>query len=108
MRIYAQSNLLLAKIRLKKSNVRALKTEFNNLRSSFKQQINSIDYAHICSKFLKINNLKLKYYNVFQQKKFCNLLEEKRSTQYPKEGSHLQFYVSMSYQIGKSFFLLKA
>ena len=108
MRIYAQSNLLLAKIRLKKSNVRALRTEFYNLRSSFQQQINSIDYAHICSKFLKINNLKLKYYNVFQQKKFCNLLEEKRSTQYPKEGSHLQFLCKYVLSNWEKFLLTKS
>ena len=43
-----------------------------------------IDYAQICSKFLKINNLKLKSNIVVQQKKFCNLLKEKRSTQNPE------------------------
>ena len=57
---HCQSNLLLEEIRLKKSNVRVLKKEFDNLRSSLRQQINSIDFAHICSKFLKINDLKLK------------------------------------------------
>ena len=79
------ANLLLKEIRLKKSNVRVLKKEFDSLRSSLQQQINSIDFAHICSKFLKINDLKLKSNSVAQQKKFCNLLKEKRSTQDPEK-----------------------
>ena len=83
--VHCQSNLLLEEIRLKKSNVRVLRKEFDNLRSSLQQQINSIDYAHICSKFLKINDLKLKSNSVVQQKKFCNLLKEKRSTQNPEK-----------------------
>ena len=70
---HCQSNLLLEEIRLKKSNVRVLKKEFDNLRSSLQQQINSIDFAHICSKFLKINDLKLKSNSVVQQKTFCNI-----------------------------------
>ena len=44
-----------------------------------------IDYAHICSKFLKINDLKLKSNSVVQQKKFCNLLKEKPSNQNPEK-----------------------
>ena len=39
---HCQSNLLLEEIRLKKSNVRVLRKEFDNLRSSLQQQINSI------------------------------------------------------------------
>ena len=62
-----------------------MKKEFDNLRSSLQQQINSIDFAHICSKFLKINDLKLKSNSVVQQKKFCNLLKEKHSTQNPEK-----------------------
>ena len=80
-----QSNLLLEEIRLKKSNVRVLKKEFDNLRSSLQQQINSIDFADVCSKFLKINDLKLKSNSVVQQKKFYNVLKEKRSTQNPEK-----------------------
>ena len=75
------ANLLLEEIRLKKSNVRVSEKESDNLRSSLQQQINSIDYAHICSKFLKINNLKLKSNSIVKQKKFCKLLREKSSTQ---------------------------
>ena len=82
---HCQSNLLLEEIRLKKSNVRVLKKEFDNLRSSLQQQINSIDFAHICSKFLKINDLKLKSNSIVQQKKFCNPLKEERSTQNPEK-----------------------
>ena len=80
-----QYNLLLEEIRLKKSNVRVTKKEFDNLYPSLQQQINSIDFAHICSKFLKINDLKLKSNSVVQQKKFCNLLKEKRCTQNPEK-----------------------
>ena len=82
---HCQSNLLLEEIRLKKSNVRVLKKEFDNLCSSLQQQINSNDFAHICSTFLKINNLKLKSNSVVQQKKFCKLLKEKRSAQNPEK-----------------------
>ena len=89
-----QSNSLLQETRIKKSNVRVLRKEFDNLLSSLQQLIHSIDYAHICSKFLNINDLKLKSDSVVQQKKLCNLLKEKRST-------------SMFYQIVKSLFLLK-
>ena len=48
---HCQSNLLLEEIRLKKSNVRVLRKEFDNLCSSLQPQINSIDYAHICLVF---------------------------------------------------------
>ena len=82
---HCQSNLLLEEIRLKKSNVRVLRKEFDNLRSSLRQQINSIGYTHICSKFLEINDLKLKPNSVVQQIKFCNLLKEKCSSQNPEE-----------------------
>ena len=102
---HCQSNLLLEEIRLKKSNVRVLRKEFDNLRSSLQQQINSIDYAHICSKFLKINDLKLKLNSVVQQKKFFNLLKEKRSSQNPEKSSLI--FLIMSYQIVKILFLLK-
>ena len=44
-----------------------------------------MDYAHICSMFLKINDLKLRSNSAVQQKKFCNLLKEKRSTQNPEK-----------------------
>ena len=56
-----------------------MRKEFGNMRSSLQQQINSIGYAHICTKFLKINDFKLK------SKKFYNLLKEKRSTQDPEK-----------------------
>ena len=80
-----QSILALEKIRQKKSNVIILRKKFGNLRSSQHQQINSIDYAHICSTFLKSYDLKLKSNSVVQQKKFYNLSKEKRSTQDPKK-----------------------
>ena len=82
---HCQSNLLLEEIRLKKSNVRVLRKEFDNLRSSLQQQINSIGYALICSNFLEINDLKLKSNSAVQQKKFCNLLKKKCSTKNPEK-----------------------
>ena len=56
----------------------------------FRSFINVSDHCivqtiHISSKFLKINDLKLKSNSVVQQKKFCNLLKEKRSTQNPEK-----------------------
>ena len=47
--------------------------------------MNSIDYAHVCSKFLKSNDLKLNSSSVALQREFCNLLKEKRSTQNPEK-----------------------
>ena len=44
-----------------------------------------MDYAHVCSMFLKINDLKLRSNSAVQQKKFCNLLKEKRSTPNPEK-----------------------
>ena len=76
--------ILLEEIRLKKSNVTVLRKEFDNLCSSL-QQKNLIDYAHICSKFFIISDLKLKSNSVVQQKKFYNLLKEKCSTQDPEK-----------------------
>ena len=67
----------------KVSNVRVLE-EFNNLRSSLQQQITSIDYAHMYSKFLKSNDLKLKSNRVIHPNKSYHLLKEKRSTQNPE------------------------
>ena len=62
-----------------------MKKDCDNLHASLQQQINSTDFAHICSKFLKINDLKLKSNSVVRQKKFCNLLKEKHSTQNPEK-----------------------
>ena len=67
-----QSNLLLEEIRLKKSSVKVLRKEFDNLLSSLQQQINLIDCAHICSQFLKSNDLQLKSNSVVRQKKLYN------------------------------------
>ena len=51
--------------------------EFENLWFSLQQQIDSIDYACICSKFLKRNS----YQIVWSNKRSYNLLKEKHSTQ---------------------------
>ena len=82
---HCQSNLLSEEIRRNKSNARVLKKEFGNFCSFLQQQINSIDFTHICSKFLKINDFKLISNSVLQEKRFCNLLNEKRSTQNPEK-----------------------
>ena len=73
-----------------------MRKEFDNFRSSLQQQINSIDYAHICSKFLKINDLKLKSNSVVQQKKFCNLLKEKILLRIQKKSSLVFFKYVLS------------
>ena len=80
--------------RQKKSNDRVLRKEFDNLCSSLQQQINSIDYAHICSKFLKSNDLKLKSNSFVQQKKFYNLLKEKRLETFKRDPEKVIFNFS--------------
>ena len=77
---HCQFSLLFEEIRPKKSNFRVLRKEFDSLRSSLQQQINSNDYDLISGKFLKICDLELKSNTVVQQKKFCKVLKEKRST----------------------------
>ena len=77
-----QSNLLLQEIRQNKFNVRINVRVF---RSSLQQRTNLINYTHICSKFLKSNDLKLKSNRVVQQKKFCNLSKEKSSALDPEK-----------------------
>ena len=92
-------------IRQKKSNVKVLRSEFDNLRSSLQQYIKLIDYAHICSNFLKSSDLKLKSNSVVQQKKLCNLFKDKHSTEVPEKSSLI--FLSMSYRIAKSHALLR-
>ena len=103
---YAQcrSNLLLEEIIQTKYNVRVLKKDFDNLHSSIQQQIISIGYAHVCTTFLKINELKLKSNSAVQQNNFCGILKEKLLR--IKRKSSLVFLI-MSYRISKSHFLLK-
>ena len=74
-----QSNLLLQGIKQKKFNVRV------NVRVFRSQGTNLINYTHICSKFLKSIDLKLKSNRVVQQKKFCNLSKEKSSALDPEK-----------------------
>ena len=80
-----QSNLPLDEIRRRKPNVRDLRKEFDNLRHSLQQQLNLIDYAHICQKFFKSKDSKLKSNTVAPQKTFFNLSKEKRFTQDPQK-----------------------
>ena len=80
-----QSNLLLEKIRQKKSHVRNLKKDFDNILSFLQPQINLVDYTHICSMFLKSNELKLKSNSLVQQNKFYNLLKEEHFVQDPEK-----------------------
>ena len=64
-----------------------LRKEFDNLRHSLQQQINLIEYAHICQKFFKSRDPKLKSNTVAPQNTFFNLSKEKRFTQDPKKFS---------------------
>ena len=78
-----------------------MRKEFDNLHSPLKQKINSIDYAHICSKFSKSNDLKHKSNTAVQRKNFYNLVlprtQRKSST----------IFWSMSYQTAKKSLLTK-
>ena len=69
----------------KKSDIRVLKKELDSIRSSLPEQINSIDYAHICSKMLKSLNFKLKSNSAVEQKRFYSLLKEKHYTNDPEK-----------------------
>ena len=80
-----QSNLLLEKIRQKKSHVRNLKKDFDNLLPFLQPQINLVDYTHICSMFLHRNELTLKSNSLVQQNKFYNLLKEEHFVQDPEK-----------------------
>ena len=48
-----QHNLLLTEINLKRSHLRVLKNEFYLLHNELKSVLNCIDFAHVCSHFLK-------------------------------------------------------
>ena len=45
-----------------------------------------IDYAHICSKILKSNDLKLKSNSTIQQKQYYNFLKKKHCTRDPEKA----------------------
>ena len=79
--------------------------EFNHLCSSLQQQMNSIDYAHICSAFLKSNNPKFKSNSKVQQKKFYNLL--KKNVLLKTQIKSSLIYLIISYLIAKIHLLLK-
>ena len=77
MRTYqhCQLSLLHEKIRQKKSNIRVLLKEFEFLHSTLQTEISFIDFAYIRSLFL----------GTIQQKKFNNLLKDKKPQHNPEK-----------------------
>ena len=63
-----QLNLLQEEIRHKKSDVRVLKKEFNSSHSSLQHEIRFVDFAHVNSLFLRINNRILALQNATNKK----------------------------------------
>ena len=94
MRTYqhCQLSLLHEKIRQKKSNIRVLLKEFELLHSTLQTEISFIDFAYIRSLFL----------GTIQQKKFNNLLKDKKPQHNPEKI--IFNYSSFFYQKRKSLF----
>ena len=80
-----QLNLLHEEIRYKKSNIRVLLKEFEFLHSTLQGEISFIDFAHVRSLFLGDNDKVLKQKSTIQQKKFSNLLKDKKPQHDPEK-----------------------
>ena len=64
-----QLKLLQEEVHHKKSDIRALKKEFNSSHYSLQNEISFIDFAHVSSLFLRSNNRILGSKSAPQQKK---------------------------------------
>ena len=73
--------LLQKEICHKKSDIRVLKNEFNSSHSSLQNEISFIDFAHVSSLFLRINNRILASKSATQQKKLSKLVKSNISMQ---------------------------
>ena len=80
-----QLSLLHEEIRQKKSNIRVLLKEFEFLHSTLQGEISFIDFAHVRSLFLGDNDKVLKQKSTIQQKKFSNLLKDKKPQHDPEK-----------------------
>ena len=71
-----QRQLLKAEIDSKKSRLKVQGNKFNHVNCGLQIILNFIDFAHICSLFLIINDQSLEKHDKIQQKKFLELLKE--------------------------------
>ena len=86
-RKYQQCQLILLqeKIRQKKSNTKVSLKEFEFIHSKLQGEISFIDFAHVHSLFLGYNEKVLQQKSTIQQKKFNNLLKDKKPQHDPKK-----------------------
>ena len=77
--------LLQEKIRQKKSNTKVSLKEFKFIHSKLQGEISFIDFAHVHSLFLGYNEKVLQQKSTIQQKKFYNLLKDKKPQHDPKK-----------------------
>ena len=80
-----QLSLLQEEIRQKKSNIRVLLKGFDFLHSTLQAEISLIDFAHVRSLFLGHNDEVLKQKSTIQQKKFNNLVKDKKPQHDPEK-----------------------
>ena len=73
-----QLNLLQEKISQKKSDIRALRKEFDFLHSTLQAETSFTDFAHVRSLFSGHNDKVLKQKSTIQQQKFNNLVKDKK------------------------------
>ena len=66
-------------------NVAKLKKEFHFFHSTLHTETSFTDFAHVRSLFLRHNDKVLKQKSTFQQKKFNNLLKDKKPQNDPKK-----------------------
>ena len=80
-----QLSLLHEEICQKKFNIRVLLKEFEFLHSTLQAEIRFIDFAHVRSLLLGHNDKILKQRSTIQQKKFNNLLKDKKPQHDPEK-----------------------
>ena len=95
-----QLSLLHKEIRQKKSNIRVLRKKFDFLLSVLQTKTSFIDFAHVRSLFLRHNDNVLKPKSTVQQKKFNNLLEDKKPHHDPEKNifNHSSYFLSEAEQ----------
>ena len=81
----SQKQLLHAEIHSKESHLSSLKNQFNHSRSELQSLLNVIDFAHISSIFLASNDSTLKNHDTVQQRKFQELLLNKKPANDPNK-----------------------
>ena len=71
-----QKRLLKEEINIKKNKIKQYLLELNNVKKELQSKIGFVDFCHICTLFLNINNKKLSRAKSIQNKKLSNLVSE--------------------------------